>query len=1563
MMRSCRFILVAAVTILCNPLHAEDISWNTKQLASDFYSEGVTAGDFNHDGIQDVASGPWWYEGPSFEQRHQFYAQDAFDPHGYSNNFFSFTDDFNSDGWDDILVYGFPGNDVSWYENPKGADRFWPRHQVMDVIDNESPTFLDINRDGRKDVICSVGGYFGFAEVNQDDPALPWKFNAISDQSAGGKFTHGLGVGDVNGDGRLDILEKNGWWEQPEELGNQWVQHKTPFGEGYGPAQIYTTDVDGDGDNDVICSLSAHGYGLAWYENLGDGDQFTIHKIMGATPAENEFGLVFSQLHAVEMADINGDGLQDIITGKRYWAHGPSGDADPQHPAVVYWFELQRSEDGSTVRWLPRQIDNNSGVGTEVKVADLNGDGHLDVFVGNKKGTYVHWQVAHEHDDEHTQGDAHKHPGDHDRNAMIGEQEKAKSKKSGNPEAAGLQPEEAAAAMTVPKGFQVKLAAGEPMVHQPIAMTFDHRGRMWLAEAYEYPIRAPEGQGRDTIVILEDTDQDGDFDTRTVFADNLNLVSGLEVGFGGVWVAAAPYFMFIPDADGDDRPDSEPQILLDGFSLNDTHETQNAFIWGPDGWLYGCHGVFNPSRVGKPGCADSDRIPLTAAVWRYHPTRHVFEAFARGTSNPWGVDFNDYGHAFITACVIPHMYHMIQGGRYQRQGGNHVNPYTYDDIKTIADHLHYAGNIRDHAWWGRNENVGHSSTDAAGGGHAHCGALIYLGDNWPRQYRGSIFMTNLLGNRLNNEHLLRVGSGYVASHGHDFLFANDQWFRCVSQRLAPDGSVYLIDWYDKQACHRNDKELWDRTNGRVYQVAYGEPDTKAVDLSKMTDRQLAELQLAENEWHVRMSRRLLQERAATGTINPIEVRDVLIPILFGNGSVPRRLRAAWTLHACGILNNEDLGSMLQATGHNSQYIRAWGIQLDMEDGIPHHLEQFNVMAHRESSSHVRLYLASAMQRMPLKDRWEVANGLVRHGDDSSDHNLPLMIWYGVEPLVPLDTTRALQLGSDSRIPTVTNFIYRRAAESPESITPLLASLKSVDDLKVQKQIIGEASKALGRQAKLEMPKVWPEVYAKLAQSDDDELRDQVIAISVKFGDSSIFPLLRELAIDRSNKPASRISALTTLISGKDSGLLPVLLNLLGDPEMRSSAIAGLAGYNDPKVVPAMVAVYNELTDDQKSSAMSTLSSRAPFASQMLDAIESGIIPRDDLNAYTVRQLLLFEDDELNSKIERVWGQIRTMSEGKEKQILAYKQQLTPEILTAANLPNGRAIYAKTCQKCHMLFGTGGKIGPDITGSNRAELDYILHNIVDPNALIGKAYQTTQLVLADGRVIAGLAKDETETALTIQTADDLLVIDLNDIEQRRLANTSMMPEGQLDNLSKEEVRDLIAYLASPIQIPLPGEGPYYNEKSRSVVGALEFESMTIAGKTAGNAAPQSMKSFVNGQWSKDNQLWWTGAKVGDRLTLTFDSGLEGDYELFASFTKAIDYGVCQIKLNGQPIGGSIDFYNDGVVSTGPVGLGIHHLKSGTNALQIEIIGANDKAQKSYMVGLDYLYLQEVKPTDK
>ncbi|QDV55980.1 PVC-type heme-binding CxxCH protein [Rosistilla oblonga] len=1539
------------------------VSWETHQLSTQFFSEGATVGDFNRDGIADVASGPFWYEGPDFKSPHRFYAQDAFDPHGYSNNFFSYTDDFNKDGWDDILIFGFPGKDASWFENPKGQDRFWPRHKVLDVVENESPTFADLTGDGSREIVCSSGGFFGYAEINRDDPTAPWKFHKISDQSAGGRFTHGLGVGDVDGDGRMDLLEKSGWWQQPASLEGDpvWKKHPFEFAPGRGSAQMFAYDVDGDGDQDVITSLDAHGYGLVWYEqldNAADGTaspSFEKHTILGSKTSDSPFGVLFSQLHAIDLVDVNGDGLKDIVTGKRWWAHGPRGDAAPNDPAVLYWFELTRpgGDDGDVV-WVPHQIDDASGVGTDVRVADLNGDDAVDVIVGNKMGTFVSLQRR-ESTDAATQ--ARQQPRPLSMNA--------RSASDGLPTNEGLSPADAAAAMTVPEGFRVQLAAGEPMVHQPIAMTFDARGRLWIAEAHTYPVRAAEGEGKDKIIILEDIDGDGVFDKRKVFAEGLNLVSGMEVGFGGVWVGAAPYLMFIPDRDADDRPDSDPEILLDGFGYQDTHETLNAFIWGPDGWLYGCHGVFTHSKVGKPGTPEDQRTPMNCAVWRYHPTRHEFDIFARGTSNPWGVDFNEHGQAMITACVIPHMFHMIQGGRYQRQGGQHFNPYVYDDIKTIADHAHYAGNIRDHAWWGRDAAADQTDTNAAGGGHAHCGAMIYLADNWPAQYRGSIFMANIHGNRINNDILRRNGSGYIASHGADVLFANDRWFRAINMKYGPDGSVYLIDWYDKNACHRRDIEVWDRTNGRVYRVAFGGTDLPRPTFHDASLQDLATAHRSTNEHHVRTSRRLLQERFAAdagvaSSPEGAEAIGLLREQAFGSDSVEDRLRAIWTLHAVQQLTEADTIALLDERGHRSEYLRGWAIQLALEDleVSDSLLQRFSEMARSEQSALVRLYLASALQRLPLQQRWEIAAGLVSHGEDAQDHNLPNLIWYGIEPLVPNNTTRALALAKETRIPKVRQFIYRRAAADVDSIGPLLAELGKTDDKAMQGTILNEVVAAIKSQGRLKMPPGWPAVYAKLSASEDAKIREQSQLITVKFGDVSIFPVLREIAANPKASLPQRTSALDALLTGKDQALVPTLVGLLDDQALRGKAIRGLARYSDDTIADELLQRYPALDSDLRSDAVATLAARTAWADRLIDAVAAGKVDRQELSAATINQIQLLGDAKLLEKVQQTWGTIRSMSADKKQHIAAWKQRLTPEVLSKADRSHGRLVYDNTCGKCHRLFGSGGQIGPDITGSNRADLDYTLLNILDPNALVGRDYQTTMVVTLDGRVINGLLKEENESAIVLQTANERLVIDRDDIDTRQLAETSMMPEGQLDQMKPDEARDLIAYLASATQVPLPGEGPFLDEKTGRVAGAMEGESLRVIEKSAGATRGQQMGAFKADRWSGNDHLWWTGAKPGDTLTLNLPVEKAGEYDVFVAMTKARDYAIVNFAVNAASVPGKHDLYHgNNVISTGPVSLGRHRLNQGDNTLQVSIVGSHPDAVKGFMFGLDYVYLSD------
>lgn len=581
---------------------------------------------------------------------------------------------------------------------------------------------------------------------------------------------------------------------------------------------------------------------------------------------------------------------------------------------------------------------------------------------------------------------------------------------------AGLTPEQAAKEMTLPPGFKAQVFASEPDFAQPVAMTIDSRGRVWVAEANGYPKRQPEGQGKDRILVFEDTDGDGKSDKQTVFIEGLNLVSGMEVGFGGVWVGASPWLLFIPDKDGDLKPDGEPVKLLDGWAFQDTHETLNSFNWGPDGWLYGCHGVFTYSKVGKPGAPDKERIPLNAAIWRYHPTRHTFEVFAEGGSNQWGVDFNDHGQAFMTACVIPHLYHVIQGARYQRQAGKHFNPYIYKDIATIADHVHYAGAAGPHA--------GNNRSDSAGGGHAHCGAMVYLGDAFPAEYRNVLFMGNVHGNRINTDILEPSGSGYVGKHGKDFLLTNDKWSRVISIKTGPDGSVFWIDWYDKQACHLTKPEVWDRSNGRLYKISYGAPPGKAAfaagELADAPSEKLVALQTSNNEFLVRHARRILQERGLD-----VATQAKLMELLKSTSEPAKRLRVLWALHALGGVN-DDL--VLAELKNPDAYVRAWAIQLAAEDkevsaGL---LNEFVRLAKEDPSPVVRLYLASAMQRLPVEQRWDVVAALLAHEEDAKDHNLPLMVWYAFEPLVAADPARALKMTAATKFNEVRQFAARRA---------------------------------------------------------------------------------------------------------------------------------------------------------------------------------------------------------------------------------------------------------------------------------------------------------------------------------------------------------------------------------------------------------------------------------------------------------------------------------------------------------------------------------------------------------
>jgi putative membrane-bound dehydrogenase-like protein len=970
---------------------------------------------------------------------------------------------------------------------------------------------------------------------------------------------------------------------------------------------------------------------------------------------------------------------------------------------------------------------------------------------------------------------------------------------------APLPPREAPLRMTVPEGFKATLFAGEPDVVQPIAMCFDHRGRLWVAECRSYPKWHQDlTKGKDRILIFEDTDGDGVFDKRTVFADKLANVSGLQVGFGGVFVLATPHVLFIPDKNGDDVPDGPPEVLLDGFDIKAGHNVMSCLTWGPDGWLYGCHGILATVKIGRPGTPADKRVTMNCGVWRYHPTRKEVEVVAHGTTNPWGLDFDEHGQMFITNCVIGHLWHVVPGARFERMYGQDLNPHTYGLMKMCADHIHWGGG---HWTSSRGNKPEHSDS---GGGHAHVGCMIYLGDNFPDRYRNTVFMCNLHGNRINNDILEPKGSTYVARHGKDFMFANDPWFRGIALCYGPDGGVYVSDWTDTGECH-NYKEV-DQTNGRIYKIAYGKAKNPAErlgknwDLSKLSDAELVKMQTNKNQWFARTARRLLQERATIGklakTTRPDLEKMAWDPKAWQHPP-PIRLNALWTLHSTGGVEARTMAEMIKP--YAPVPLRAWAVRLTFEK--PGSFGEFEKdvvqMAFSEPSPVVRLEFASAVQRMNQATGGRVANWLIRRSEDEMDPYLPLMIWYGVEKQLTNYGAGGAYIGSP--MPLIRTFVARHTAahiENSRQWDDVLRTFLQDDEPVFHRDVLAGFVEALKDRRQIPMPSEWKNLYPVLVASPLVEVRDRALDLAVRFGDKRALATMRGIVVNPRESVTRRESALGTLLFQQKSDFVPVLQDLLGDNALRAAAIKGLAAFDDAKTPDLILKRYASLSDEEKTDAVHTLTSRPKYAQALLDAMDKKQVPRQDVSAFNARQIQALGNKEITDRLTKVWGAIRPAATDKAKLVTKYKTALTPANLKKANLTRGRLLYQKTCAACHRLFDDGGNIGPDLTGSQRANLDYVLENMLDPSAIVAKDYQVTVLTTQSGRVITGMVKLEDEKKLVVQTQNELLVVPTSDIDSRRPSLQSMMPDGQLDPLSMEEVRDLIAYLASPVQVPLP-----------------------------------------------------------------------------------------------------------------------------------------------------------------
>ncbi len=939
------------------------------------------------------------------------------------------------------------------------------------------------------------------------------------------------------------------------------------------------------------------------------------------------------------------------------------------------------------------------------------------------------------------------------------------------------------AGMKLTAGFQMELIAAEPEVVQPIAFAIDDRGRLWVVEGLSYPNKQPEGKGRDRIVIYGDKDGDGRFETRTVFQEGLNLASGIELGFGGVFIGAAPQLLFIPDRDGDDKPDGPPEVLLDGWGFQDTHETLNSFSWGPDGWLYGCHGVFSTANIGKPGTPADQRVPMHAGVWRFHPVRREFEVFAHGGSNQWGIDYDETGHWFMTHCrsfyggggttyVIPHAHYWNQANAGYAPFISNAGP---DFAPGLKNYLPAAARY-DSGEGG----AGKPGTTAIFGGHSHVGTMIYQGTNWPAAYRGHLFTNNLHGQQMNHQVNVRSGTGFETMHGGaDMAFSPDPRYMAVDLQSGPDGAVYLIDWYDQQHCHTPVEEKWDRTNGRIYRLSWAATyQPVSVDLRARTDVELAQMQTHEDDWYARHARRLLMERAALEKVDATAL--ALLAKQASHAAAPLALRALWALHQCGRLD----AALLNAAAHHAdEAVRAWAIQLGHGQ-----LEGLAELASGDPSGMVRLALASALPEMKSEVAWEIATLLAGHAEDAEDRFLPSLLWSGLAPLAAADWPRALKLAASTPLVSLADSIRWYAGTSElgrEALDTATAELSAESAGRVMRIL----AFAVREETRLKAPAAWPQVVRTVgALAAVDEL-------AAVFGDESALVRVRQQLANAQTPLPSRRAALALLKRLGDSASLPVFASLLDNDAFRSAVIPLLGRSDDPAIASALIQRYAKFNPTDRAAALAALTSRVPLALALVQAMQDGSFSKKECTSLHLRQMRNLGHAGLNEKLATVWGKISETSAEARTTIAKFKQLYQEAPLWAYDAGKGREVFTKACSTCHAHGEGEAKIGPNLGGTWGNGIDYFIENIADPNAVVGDDYQLHVIKLTDGNVVAGALEKDTLITLTLRTIIESITISKDKVQSREKLAQSLMPPGLLESLSEREAIELLKFLTN------------------------------------------------------------------------------------------------------------------------------------------------------------------------
>ncbi|HEU0009393.1 MAG TPA: PVC-type heme-binding CxxCH protein, partial [Verrucomicrobiae bacterium] len=960
-------------------------------------------------------------------------------------------------------------------------------------------------------------------------------------------------------------------------------------------------------------------------------------------------------------------------------------------------------------------------------------------------------------------------------------------------------PLEALSKFTVPGGFKVELVACEPDIVNPIAMTFDDRGRIWITESIEYP-RKPAGAGRDRVKILEDTDRDGRADKVSIFADGLNIPTGVAIGYGGVWVLNAPDLLFLREKDG---KETHREVVLTGFGRTDTHELPNSLTWGPDGWLYGLNGVFNQCRIQSN---NGREYKFNCALWRVHPRTREFQIVSEGTSNPYGLAWDTEGSAIVEAChwANDHLFHFVETGHYQRQAGA-FPPFTIP-IGSITDH-------------------GHQKT-------AYCGIAVLDTDAYPPQFHERIVVGNIHGGAINVDRLQRDGATYLAKGEADLLSGNDAWFMPVALKIGPDGCLYVLDWYDRYHCSQDaarDPEGVDRLKGRLYRLRYKDsPRAPKLDLATETDDQLI-ARLASGNIHYReTAQRILTERSLSRELRgkleklvlassppapsrPIN-RSAELPLgaaqppdraemELGAPSRNMRLHALWVLISSGTL---ELGFHLKLLTHSDPACRAWGVRAAGNfGGVSSTIQEKVAALARDPYPDVQLQVAIASRKIKNFDALPVLSEVLAHC--GHDKIIPSIAWNNLHPLLETESMRfvSLQRNLSPALSTLAPKIVERilGAKVPRgaavaNFTKFVADRdgeRAKECLSVIFARLGELSEPVAAQLTEEMKPVLQEFLERNADAPF-LLTAQLLAARLGLAqvDSAA---VRKRFTSAAEPEATRLQALDALIAFRDSQLLAALPEVFSSasPQFIRRAFGVLGRVEDPKLADVLLGEYPKLAPELQPLAVDLILQREPWARKLLDAVLANKLPKAVLNANHLRKILESNDREALWAVEKAFGRIREERNPERERVVAEMAAYLRE--HAGDPHRGRSVFRNSCAQCHAIHGEGGAIGPDITANGRATFEQLLSNVFDPSLVIGPAYQVTTVVTKDGRNLTGLIAEDNEQRIVVRMpGEGEETVPRNNLKYTRVSKLSMMPEGLEASLDKKDLSDLFAFLA-------------------------------------------------------------------------------------------------------------------------------------------------------------------------